>query len=70
MNPKYMGQGIAKKIGMLFLEYVAKNTSLEIIKANVKIGNPCSICFHQSIGFNTISEDTSFVYMENKLTNE
>jgi RimJ/RimL family protein N-acetyltransferase len=67
INPKYEGLGIAKIISCLFLEYVAKYTSLEQIKAKVKVNNLNSIYFHHRIGFSNISTDNVYLYMAYRL---
>ncbi|KAA6328104.1 hypothetical protein EZS27_022963 [termite gut metagenome] len=67
INPHYEGKKIAQNISKAFLKYMAKNTSLEIIKAKVKLDNLRSIHFHQVIGFTIVFKDELFVYMNNKL---
>jgi RimJ/RimL family protein N-acetyltransferase len=67
INPQYKGKGIAKKAGKLFCSYIAQNTSLDIIKAKVKLNNLQSIRFHHAVGFATIYEDDAYIYMDYKL---
>lgn len=67
VNPIYMGQGIAKYVGKIFMEQVAQKMSIEIVKAKVKVNNLRSIQFHRRIGFEMVGNDEAYLYMENKL---
>jgi RimJ/RimL family protein N-acetyltransferase len=67
INPQYKGKGIAKRISKLFFSYIAQNTSLEIIKAKIKLNNIHSIHFHHTVGFISTYEDDSYIYMDYRL---
>jgi RimJ/RimL family protein N-acetyltransferase len=67
INPQYQNQGIAKKISALFCKYIEQNTSLEIIKAKVKLNNLRSIRFHLAVGFVRTNEDDSYIYLDYRL---
>ncbi|MDR0560039.1 MAG: GNAT family N-acetyltransferase [Prevotellaceae bacterium] len=69
MNPVYMGKNIARHIAGMFFDYLTENTSIELVKARVKISNTRSINFHERIGFHIVNDNGIYICLENNLKN-
>jgi len=60
----YWNKGVAFKASLLIIDYAFSALSLQAINLTVRPQNTPAVNLYKRLGFNTISEDTEFIYMK------